>query len=151
MSSVHEPVETETVSLTIPSHPRFLYVVRSAVYPLVLGAGFSRKETRLIILALDEACSNIIKYAYGGNASKQIELSVTVTTSDMLLQLRDTGKKVDASRIAPRELTDIRPGGLGTHFMNSIFDSIKYDTSEGEGTVLTMIKKRPTTPHEVRA
>ena len=60
---------TETVTLIVPSHPKYLYIIRSAVYPLVIEAGFPKKEARKIVLALDEACSNIIKYAYEGDAT----------------------------------------------------------------------------------
>ena len=55
---------TETVTLTVPSHPKYLYVIRSAIYPVVIEAGFSKGVARKIVLAIDEACSNIIKYAY---------------------------------------------------------------------------------------
>ena len=135
--------KTETVTLTVPSHPKFLYVVRSALYPIVQSAGFSKQETRKIILALDEACSNIIKHAYEGNYSKPIELTVTVSDDDFCITVKDYGKRVDASRIAPRKLADVRPGGLGTHFMNAVFDSVRYDTSGSQGTVLTLAKRRP--------
>ena len=137
------PQTPEVVTLTVPSHPKFLYVVRSALYPLVIDAGFSRKETRKIILAVDEACSNIIKYAYEGDPSQTIRLSVAVDGSDLRIELSDRGRQVDVSKIAPRDLADVRPGGLGTHFMHAVFETVRYDTSGGQGTVLTLIKKRP--------
>ena len=133
----------ETVALTVPSHPRFLYVVRSALYPIVIDAGFSKKETRRLILAVDEACSNIIKYAYEGDHTRPIGVTVTVSGEELRIVLKDWVKQVDSSTIAPRELTDIRPGGLGTHFMHAVFDTVHYDTSGGEGTLLTLVKKRP--------
>ncbi len=133
----------ETVSLTVPSHPRFLYVVRSALYPLVIDAGYSRKEARKIILAVDEACSNIIKYAYEGDHTKQVSVTVTSAADGLSIVLKDWGKRVDRSAIAPRKLSDVRPGGLGTHFMQTVFDSVNYDTSGEQGTVLTLVKKKP--------
>lgn len=128
--------------LTIPSRPKFLYVVRSALYPVLIDAGFSKKETRKIILALDEACSNIIKYAYAGDHTKSISLAISLDQSTMMIALRDTGMKPDVARIAPRKLDEVRPGGLGTHFMAEVFDSVEYDTSRDTGTVLTLMKKR---------
>jgi anti-sigma regulatory factor (Ser/Thr protein kinase) len=113
------------------------------MYPVVIGAGFSKKEARKIILALDEACSNIIKHAYGGDPGGTISLAAAVLQGELRFDLRDTGKKVDRSQIAPRHLEDIRPGGLGTHFMNTVFDSVQYDTTGPEETVLTLVKKRP--------
>lgn len=142
MTTKNKDPHTETVTLTVPSHPRYLYVVRSALYPIAIDAGFSRKETRKIVLAVDEACSNIIKYAYEGDYTKTIDVTVTIGSEDLRIVLRDSGKRVEPSKIAPRKLSDIRPGGLGTHFVNTTFDMVHYDTSGEQGTVLTLAKKR---------
>lgn len=108
----------------------------------MLDAGFSRKEARRVVLALDEACSNIIKYAYDGDPSQLITMRITVEQDRLHFQLTDRGRKADVSAIAPRRLDDIRPGGLGTHFMASVFDSVVYDTGGEKGTVLTLVKER---------
>ncbi len=133
----------EVVTLTVPSDPKYLYVVRSALYPIVIDAGFSKKKTRELILAVDEACSNIIKYAYEGDRTRPIGVTVTVSGEELRIALQDSGKQADRSKIAPRKLTDIRPGGLGTHFMHAVFDTVHYDTSGEQGTLLTLVKKRP--------
>ncbi len=130
----------EKMTLIVPSHPKYLYVIRSALYPVVIGSGFSKKEARKIVLAVDEACSNIIKYAYEGDYSGTIALKVFVDRTKLKLELMDSGKKPDVTKIAPRKLDDIRPGGLGTHFMAEVFDRVEYDTSGAAGTVLTLEK-----------
>lgn len=135
--------KTEVVSLVVPSHPKFLYVVRSMLYPVIIDAGFTKRETRKIILAVDEACSNIIKHAYAGDSTRNISVTVVLGNGELRIELRDAGRKADVSTIAPRELADVRPGGLGTHFINSVFDTVRYDTSMPEGTLLTLTKKRP--------
>jgi anti-sigma regulatory factor (Ser/Thr protein kinase) len=132
----------DTVTLTVPSHPKYLYVVRSALYPLILDAGFPKKEARKVVLAVDEACSNIILHAYAGDHSKTITLTVEDSAECFVVRLRDYGRKVDRAAIAPRDLTDIRPGGLGTHFINLVFETVNYDTEQGQGTLLTLEKKK---------
>lgn len=136
------PKQDAVVTLTVPSQPRYLYVVRSALHPLILDAGFSKKEARLIILAVDEACSNIIKHAYAGDPAGTITVTVADDADRFTVRLRDFGKKADRAAIAPRDLSDVRPGGLGTHFMKAAFDSINYNTDQGEGTLLTLEKKK---------
>lgn len=133
---------SEMVTLTVPSHPKYLYVIRSVLYPIVIESGYARKEARAIVLAVDEACSNIIKYAYGGDHTKTISLAVSLNSATMMIEIRDTGNKPDVARIAPRKLDEVRPGGLGTHFMAEVFDSVEYDTSPDRGTVLTLVKRR---------
>lgn len=94
------------------------------------------------MLAVDEACSNVIKYAYEGDYTKTYSLSVSVEQGRLAIELRDSGKKPDVSKIAPRKLDDVRPGGLGTHFIASVFDRVEYDTGCEAGTVLTLVKTK---------
>jgi anti-sigma regulatory factor (Ser/Thr protein kinase) len=135
---------TELVALTVPSHPKFLYIIRNVMFPLAVYSGFSKKEARKIVLAVDEACSNIIKYAYAGDATKTISITVTNETDLFSVRIIDFGRKVDAAKIAPRDLDEVRPGGLGTHFMGAVFDTVVYDTDQEQGTVLTLLKKKRT-------
>ena len=132
----------DVVTLIVPSHPKYLYVVRSAIYPLVIEAGFTKKDARKIVLAVDEACSNIIKYAYEGDYTRTYSLDITVEAGRLAVELKDSGKKPDLSKIAPRKLDEVRPGGLGTHFIAAVFDRVEYDTSRGAGTVLTLVKQK---------
>lgn len=134
--------ESGTVTLTVPSHPKYLYVVRSALYPILVDAGFVRKDARKIILAVDEACSNIIKHAYEGDPTKTITMTIADDADRLTVQLRDYGRKADSAKIAPRNLEDVRPGGLGTHFMGAAFDAVTYDTNQEQGTLLTLEKKK---------
>jgi anti-sigma regulatory factor (Ser/Thr protein kinase) len=114
------------------------------MYPLAMNSGFSKKEARKIVLAVDEACSNIIKYAYAGDTTKTIVITVTDETDHFSVRLTDRGRKVDAATIAPRDLDDVRPGGLGTHFIGAVFDTVAYDTDQDQGTVLTLLKNKRT-------
>ena len=134
--------ENGPVTLTVPSHPKYLYVVRSALYPILVDAGFVRKDARRIILAVDEACSNIIKHAYEGDPTKTITMTIADDADRLTVQLRDYGRKADSTKIAPRNLEDVRPGGLGTHFMGAAFDAVTYDTNQEQGTLLTLEKKK---------
>lgn len=138
----NRPQHGGTVTLTVSSHPKYLYVVRSALYPLVIAAGFPKKEAQRIVLAVDEACSNIIRHAYSGDPTKTITMTVEDHAEHLVVRLQDFGRKVERSEIVPRDLKDIRPGGLGTHFINKVFDSVSYDTDRGPGTLLTLEKKK---------
>jgi anti-sigma regulatory factor (Ser/Thr protein kinase) len=138
----NRPQQGGTVTLTVPSHPKYLYAVRSALYPLVLEAGFPKKEARKVVLAVDEACSNIIRHAYSGDPTKTITMTVEDDAQRFVVRLRDYGRKVDRAEIVPRDLKDIRPGGLGTHFINQVFESVSYETDQGQGTLLTLEKKK---------
>jgi anti-sigma regulatory factor (Ser/Thr protein kinase) len=133
---------SETTTLIVPSHPKYLCVIRSTLNPILIEDCYSDRDAHRIVLAVDEACSNIIKYAYEGDPTKTITMNICVEQERLTIRLIDTGKKPDVSKIVPRKLDDIRPGGLGTHFMTAVFDNVDYDTSGEIGTVLTLMKMK---------
>ena len=92
---------------------------------------------------MDEACTNIIRHAYGGDHKQRIDLHLTMLPGRIDVKLRDYGRKAKPGEIKPRELDEIRPGGLGVHFMREIMDEVTYDQSPEVGTILHMTKALP--------
>jgi anti-sigma regulatory factor (Ser/Thr protein kinase) len=128
------------VKLTIPSDPKYLGLARKVVYHLLAGHDVAREVIPRLVLCVDEACSNIIKYSYHGCPDLPIELQFSLAEGFFEVKIRDYGKQCDARDIKPRPIHEIKPGGLGTYFMNEIMDEVKYCTNREEGTLLTMSK-----------
>ena len=94
----------------------------------------------LIKLAIDEALQNIIRYAYDFDKTKKIKITLKKISDDSLkAELRDYGTRVSENQIKPRELNDVRPGGLGIHFIKNIAKKMSYEHKEDGGTLLTLI------------
>lgn len=113
--------------------------LRKITSQIATQVGFNKKDTNLIIVAVLEALSNIIKYTYNGGVGK-IEVRVSGEGKTLKVLLRDYGKKVDENKIVSRDLKDIRPGGLGVHFIKEIMDSVEYMPVKN-GNELRLIKK----------
>ena len=95
-----------------------------------------------IQLAADEAVTNIIKHSYQGeNKNNLIEINLEFKEKRIIIHLYDNGSSVNKEKIKPRELENIKPGGLGTYFMNSIMDELKWSESKFWVNHFTMIKK----------
>ena len=76
---------------------------------------------------MDEAASNIIKHAYiEENKNNVIKIELELKNRTFLIQLYDNGIEVDKNTIKPRSLDNVKPGGLGSHFINQIMDETKY-------------------------
>ena len=91
-------------------------------------------------LAVDEALQNIIRYAYDFNKTKKIIITMEKTNENNLkVILRDFGTKVSTSQIKPRELDDLKPGGLGIHFIKSIVKGMNNEHQDDGGTLLTLV------------
>ncbi len=130
----------DQVDLAIASDPRLLKIVRMTIMHLTELAGFGEEEQKSVALAVDEACSNIIKHAYDGATDRPILIRFQLLDRGLRVLLRDYGRKADLSKIKSRELDDIRPGGLGVHLIRSVMDVVEYDNSLDEGNLLTLEK-----------
>lgn len=132
---------SSTDQLIIESDTRHLSAGRRFIEDHARKAGFDDLTISHIVLAVDEAVTNVIRYSYDMKPDCKIELRVTTTKDHFTVLLRDYGKQCDPAKIAPRPLHEIRPGGLGTHFIRSVMDDVKYCCKE-QGTELIMTKKR---------
>ena len=131
--------------MLIQSDTANLAQVRVVVETLGTECGFDQKECAAMALAVDEALTNVIRHAYGGEPNKKIEIAIeqlnaTNDQQGLRICIRDFGKTVDTSKIKGRELTDIRPGGLGVHIMREVMDEVVYERPESGGTLLRMTK-----------
>lgn len=121
-----------------------LQLVRGQVRNAIQNLGFTNDELNCIILAVGEACMNVIQHAYGPQSKGEIILDVIDNGDSITFKLTDFAPAVDKSKIKSRNLDDIRPGGLGVHLINEVMDHVELrNDPEGIGNVLTMIKNRP--------
>ncbi|UCD58942.1 MAG: ATP-binding protein [Candidatus Hydrogenedentota bacterium] len=130
----------ETISLSIPSVPRLLRVVRCTMAEVAELAGFPLKDRDKICLAVDEACSNIIRHSYKGRPDGQIILRCKLESNKITISIRDFGEKFDSDRVRPPDLEKVKPGGLGIHMIRSVMDKVEYDCSHEVGTEIHMTK-----------
>ncbi len=131
------------IEIRLPSDPQFLKIVRSGMAHLSKLCDFSEEECNALTIAVDEATSNIIRHTYKGRTDQLIIVNFKIFDDRLEICLRDFGDKVDPEKIKPRELDDIRPGGLGVHLIKSTMDSVVYDNTPEVGNQLTMIKYIP--------
>ena len=131
----------DTIDISIPAKPEFLKIIRAAVSSICEVRGFCKDDLNNVILAVDESCSNIIKHAYGGPTDKPIQVKINICHEKFEIYLRDFGRKADHKKIKPRKLDDVRPGGLGVHFIKSVMDDVIYDNSFDIGNQLKLVKK----------
>ncbi len=129
---------SESLSITNSSHPKFLSRVRNVVAQIGELAGFPPDEASKLRLAVDEACTNIMKYSYEGDTTGKIDLTFNLLNDRLEIVLLDYGKKLDLSAIKLKDLDDVRPGGLGLHLIENIMDRVEYflPTEKGNKTLL---------------
>ena len=84
-----------------------------------------------LVLALAEAAQNVIKHAYKGQASSDdMRILITYNNKNLRMELFDNGEAAIPENIKPRNLNDIKAGGLGTFFIGQIMDEVIFKTSK---------------------
>jgi serine/threonine-protein kinase RsbW len=127
-----------------PANFKSLAPISSFVVKLAEKADFSPNDIYAIQTAVDEACSNIIDHAYGGENRGDIEVNVKQIRNGIQIVLRDEGEPFDPSDIPDPDITsplEIRKErGLGVFFMRKLMDKVIFEFSDRKGNTLTLIK-----------
>jgi len=103
------------------------------------------ETTEKIILAVNEACMNIIQHGYDNEENHEFTITIYLTENnearELIIQLIDQAKKVDPLKIRSRNLDDIKPGGIGVHMIHKLMDNVKYLDHQGSiGNILELRK-----------
>ncbi len=137
-----EQVGGESIAtLKVPSRPNRLRIVRQMVREASGLAGFDDNDIRDIVLVVDEALQNVIRHGYGGAGDGEIQVTIGTLDDSLVIDVRDWAPTVDPSTVKPRDLDDVRPGGLGTHIIREIMDEAEFLTPPKDGgNLLRMVK-----------
>ena len=115
--------------------------IRSMLVDFLNNHKLQVKEIKEIELGTDEAVTNIIKHSYKEENKKNIiEVELEFLENKVIIHLYDNGTPVNEEKIKPRELSDVKPGGLGTYFINGIMDEVKWKKSDKWVNHLTLTK-----------
>ena len=135
IENCHSPLFAQS----FPAKTGTLKSMRDATQRCLLDAGCKSEQADSITLAISEAAANIIQHAYANQPDGMIDLELHMDNNELTIVLGDYAAPVDINAIAPRALDDVRPGGLGTHFMRQLMDSLVYTVPEdGIGNRLEM-------------
>ncbi len=130
------------LEFNIPARSDQMGKMRAAVRECVLACGCSETPTADIVLAIDEACQNIIRHAYKGDPDGMIEIAISREGDCLIFDLMDQAPEIDPSKVKPRDLDDVRPCRLGTHFIQKVMDQADFlPRPGGTGNLLRMVKR----------
>ena len=81
-----------------------------------------------LVLAIAEAAQNIVKHAYKDSPDTEDKMVVQISCKDNKLQIGfyDMGTPVDPGKVKHREIDNVKPGGLGTFFIQQIMDAVEF-------------------------
>jgi serine/threonine-protein kinase RsbW len=107
------------------------------------SAGGDDEKISDVHLAVDEACTNIINYAYPKGEEGEIEITCSLSKTSFLVRIRDWGRPFDPTKTPPPDLEldlDHRPiGGLGIFLMKKFSDELRF-RRENNSNCLEIVK-----------
>lgn len=138
---------THRTSLRIVNRLDDLVQVRAAVEASIVSGGFPAEQLNRILIAVDEAVTNIIEHGYDGSGpgTRHVDIELEVSAQEFRIALIDEGESFD-----PRSMSDIdiqkhvaagRNGGLGVFLIRKIMDVVDYHHETGRHNRLVMVKK----------
>ena len=111
-------------------HSSSLKEIRSFAREVLAKDEIFKSTSDDVVLALAEAAQNIIKHAYSGEAtSDNLRVDISFENNQLKIDLYDKGIPAIPTNIRPRNIEDIKPGGLGTFFIGQIMDEVMFKTS----------------------
>ncbi len=104
----------------------------------------SVEDSFSIHLALEEALSNVIMYAYPVDEEHELELTVQYEGNGLVFEIVDWGKEFDPTAQPDADVTlslEERPvGGLGIFLIKKMMQNVEYSRVDGRN-VLTLVKQ----------
>lgn len=138
------PKTLKKYQLRIPSQSDNLAIIRDLVTKIASQVGFNNDEASKIELAVDEACTNVIKHAYGNNSNKTIDILIKIDKEKLIIIVSDKGKGFDPDNVQVPDLNESirsgRKGGLGICLIKTLMDKVDFQIKPGLKNQVKMVK-----------
>jgi anti-sigma regulatory factor (Ser/Thr protein kinase) len=135
------------LELEVKARLESLAVIDDFITESVMQWGIKEDEELQIRLAVNEACTNIIQYAYSGGSDESIVILFSMPGRDLEIEIRDWGKPFDPEAIPQPDTTsglfERKVGGMGIFLMKNMMNDVKYVFHAGKYNELRMIKHIP--------
>lgn len=130
--------------LKIPSQSDNLALIRELIAKVTSQIGLDDDEASKIELAVDEACTNVIKHAYNQNDNQTIDVLVKIDTKKIIVIVSDKGQGFDPDKVKTPDLNEFikagKKGGLGICLMRTLMDKVDFQIKPGQKNQVTLTK-----------
>jgi len=149
--NIHREESADKLLIQTPGHGSYLAYIRAIVGDLARKIGFDEGEAAKIEMAVDEACSNVVRHAYSPDKEwcwqqrdPEIRLDIRVEGNLLIIEINDHGQRFDFANYRPARMEDhlreMKPGGYGILIMRNFMDEVQYSSNDQTGNTLRMVK-----------
>lgn len=134
----------KSLTMDVTSKTENVTRVVQALEKFCMENDIDRKITEPLLVATDEAITNIVIHAYERKPDGEISVYIELNDKFILVELRNIGDRFNPGKIQKREpedITNMRVGGYGLILMNSLLDDMEFSYDDSNHTnILTMRK-----------
>lgn len=132
------------VELRFPSESRYLNMLHQLTKHLANATGFESSEAEKIALAVDEAATNVIQHAYGGEPGHEIEVHFDPEGESLDIVILHGGKALSSVPVPEFDLDQLvaerRTGGLGLTIMRQMMDKVEHGRAGTGKNMCVMVR-----------
>ena len=130
--------------LKISSATENLEIIREFINNVATKAGFSGESVDQIELAVDEACTNVIKHAYKYSSNRMLDISVFLDNEKIEIIIMDKGAGFNPDNLPipnlEKYMRAAKVGGLGIHLMRTLMDEVNFSINPGKKNQVSLVK-----------
>jgi len=127
--------KTQKYRLEIPSITENLQMIREFVLKIAAKTGFNEETQEQIALAVDEACTNVIKHAHHHDAQRLMDIQIQTDANKMKITITDKGRGFDITKLKDPDveqfIRESKHGGLGIYLIKTLMDEVDYEFNPG--------------------
>jgi serine/threonine-protein kinase RsbW len=136
----------DPITRTFPGRYSSLSRIGEFVRTQARSSGLDDTAIYQVEMAVDEACSNIIEHAYGGEGNGEIGCTCQCNPEGLAVILKDNGRPFEPEKTGAPDLEagleDRESHGLGLFFIREWMDRVQFEFSPVSGNTLTMFKSK---------
>jgi serine/threonine-protein kinase RsbW len=128
------------LALSLPAEDRLVPATRSAVAGFLLAAGVAGDLVDDVVLALDEACTNVLQHAFPEGGPASYELLAELRPGEVVIEVADHGvgfDPMDRRSAGPLDLN-----GRGLDIMRRVMTSVDVESPRPGGGTRLRLRKR---------
>lgn len=133
----------QNYEIKIPAKTENLETIRNFIISATKSLGFHEDEMNKILLAVDEACSNVIRHAYHFKENL-MKVNLRIEAKKLTVTIIDHGKSFNPNKVKTPEmdkyLKSYKVGGLGMLLMKKLMDEVEYDIKPNSQNKVKLIK-----------
>ena len=144
--SIDTPADEQILRIRVPARADRLKLIRAATEQAAKFVEAPDAWNFDLKMAVDEACQNIIRHAYKNSPEAgDIVIDYIRRGEALEVDIMDFADPIDPGTIKTRDVSEVRPGGLGVHLIKSVCDEARFVTPPpGIGNLFKLTKRLPT-------